>query len=120
VTAIEDAPTTQIGTARLRKEDARLVTGQTRWTDNIVLPGMVHAALLRSPMAHAKISAIDVEAARQQPGVIAVYTGADLAGDYGALPCAWPVTPDMVNPPHMAIASDEVRYVGDAVAVRQR
>ncbi|HUG86597.1 MAG TPA: xanthine dehydrogenase family protein molybdopterin-binding subunit [Euzebya sp.] len=117
MTAVEDRPTPQIGQARLRKEDARLVTGQSRWTDNIVLPGMVHATVLRSPMAHARILSLDTSAARQQPGVIAVFTGADLEGDYGALPGAWPVTPEMVNPAHMALATDEVKYVGDGVAV---
>ncbi len=117
MTAVEDRPDTEIGKATLRKEDARLVTGQTRWTDNIVLPGMLHASLLRSPMAHARITSIDTSAATDRPGVIAVFTGAELAESYGALPCAWPVTPDMVNPPHMALATDEVRYVGDGVAV---
>ncbi len=117
MTAIEDRPETQIGKATLRKEDARLITGQTRWTDNITLPGMLHAAILRSPMAHAKIINLDVSGAKDSANVIEVYTGADLSDDYGALPCAWPVTPDMVNPPHMALAVDEVNYVGDAVAV---
>lgn len=117
MTAIENRPDTQIGKATLRKEDARLITGQTRWTDNISLPGMLHAAILRSPMAHAKISKIDVSGAKDSPNVIEVYTGADLAGDYGPLPSAWPVTPDMVNPTHMALAVDQVNYVGDAVAV---
>ncbi|CAN5156256.1 molybdopterin-dependent oxidoreductase [soil metagenome] len=117
MTAIEDRPELEIGQARLRKEDARLVTGQTRWTDNIVLPGMLHATVLRSPMAHARITSLDTSAAKEQPGVIGVFTGADLAGDYGALPCAWPVTADMVNPAHMALATDEVKYVGDGVAV---
>jgi aerobic carbon-monoxide dehydrogenase large subunit len=109
--------TAVIGQPKLRKEDARLITGQTRWTDNIVLPGMLHAAVLRSPMAHARITSIDTSAARERPNVIAVFTGADLQGDYGALPCAWPVTPDMVNPPHMALAVEEVKHVGDGVAV---
>ena len=117
MTALEQPPTGKVGDWTLRKEDARLITGQTRWTDNIVLPGMLHAAVLRSPMAHARITSIDTSGAAAQPGVVAVYTGADLQGDYGALPCAWPVTEDMVNPPHLAIAVDEVRYVGDAVAV---
>ncbi|WP_370328420.1 xanthine dehydrogenase family protein molybdopterin-binding subunit [Euzebya sp.] len=117
MTTIEDRPQPSIGTAAPRKEDARLITGQTRWTDNLALPGMLHAALLRSPIAHARITNLDVSAAKERPNVVAVFTGADLADDYGALPCAWPVTPDMVNPPHLALAVDEVRYVGDAVAV---
>ncbi|AXV07071.1 Carbon monoxide dehydrogenase large chain [Euzebya pacifica] len=119
MTAIEDRPeaTGKVGDWTLRKEDARLITGQTRWTDNITLPGMLHAAVLRSPMAHARISRLDTSHALEQPGVVAAFTGADLEGEYGALPCAWPVTADMVNPAHMALAVEEVKYVGDAVAV---
>jgi aerobic carbon-monoxide dehydrogenase large subunit len=108
--------TTEIGKARARKEDARLVTGQTNWTDNIVLPGLVHVAYLRSPMAHARIVSVDVSAARGGPGVIAAYSGADFAAEQGSLPCAWPVTPDIVIPAHPPMATDEVRYVGEIVA----
>jgi carbon-monoxide dehydrogenase large subunit len=107
----------ELGRARVRKEDAKLVTGQTMWTDNIALPGLLQFALLRSPMAHAKITKIDVSPALKMPGVIAAFSGADLAEQLGSLPCAWPVTPDMVSPAHPPIAVDEVRYVGDAVAV---
>src|ERR1700731_2386035 len=59
--------TTEIGKPRARKEDARLVTGQTNWTDNIVLPGLMHVAYLRSPRAHARMTAVDVPAARAVP-----------------------------------------------------
>ncbi len=107
----------EIGRARRRKEDAKLVHGQTMWTDNITVPGMAHFALLRSPMAHARITAIDVSGARALPGVIAAFSGADLVEQLGSLPTAWPVTPEMVSPPHPPLAVDEVRYVGDAVAV---
>src|SRR3954454_7029877 len=107
----------EIGSARLRSEDARLITGQTNWTDNIQLPGMLHAAFLRSPVSHARIARIDAEAARSRPGVVAVFTGADLAGEQGSLPCAWRVTEDMVLPDHPPVAVDEVRYVGEPVAV---
>jgi carbon-monoxide dehydrogenase large subunit len=122
VTAVEDRPGTQapereVGKARRRKEDARLITGRTTWTDNMVLPGMLHLAVVRSPVAHAKITAIDVSAAQEAPGVIAVFTGRDLAEEQGSIPCAWPVTPDMVNPGHPSIAVDEVNHVGEAVAV---
>jgi aerobic carbon-monoxide dehydrogenase large subunit len=122
VTAVEDQPGTQapereVGKARRRKEDARLITGRTTWTDNMVLPGMLHLAVVRSPVAHAKITAIDVSAAQEAPGVIAVFTGRDLAEEQGSIPCAWPVTPDMVNPGHPSIAVDEVNHVGEAVAV---
>jgi aerobic carbon-monoxide dehydrogenase large subunit len=111
------APAPELGKARLRKEDARLVTGQTSWTDNLILPGMLHMAFLRSPHAHARITSVDVSAAKQLPGVIAAFSGADFAGEQGSLPCAWPVTPDIVIPNHPPMATDEVRYVGEAVAV---
>ena len=68
-----------MGKARARKEDARLVTGQTNWTDNITLPGLAQVAFLRSPHAHARITSVNVYAARQAPGVIAAYSGADVA-----------------------------------------
>ena len=108
----------ELGRGRRRKEDAKLVTGQTNWTDNITLPGLLHMTVLRSPMAHAKIVSVDVSAALEMPGVIAAYSGKDLADVMGAsMPCAWPVTPDMVSPAHTPLATDEVRYVGDGVAV---
>ncbi|MPQ98939.1 molybdopterin-dependent oxidoreductase [Modestobacter sp. I12A-02628] len=110
-------PAKEIGQARRRKEDARLITGKTTWTDNMVLPGMLHMAVLRSPVAHATISHLDVSAAQARPGVVAVYTGADLADEQGSIPCAWPVTPDMVNPGHPSIAVDRVNHVGEAVAL---
>jgi len=108
--------TTEIGKPRARKEDARLVTGQTMWTDNIQLPGMLHVCYVRSPMAHARIRSVDVSAARSAPGVIAAFSGADFAAEQGSLPCAWPVTPDIVIPAHPPMATDEVRYVGEIVA----
>jgi carbon-monoxide dehydrogenase large subunit len=119
MTAIDEtqAPAPQIGQARLRKEDARLITGQTTWTDNLVLPGMLHLAFARSPFAHAKINSVDVSAALEVPGVVAAFSGADFAAEQGSLPCAWPVTEDIVIPAHPAMAVDEVRYVGEAVAV---
>jgi aerobic carbon-monoxide dehydrogenase large subunit len=108
--------TTEIGKPRARKEDARLLTGQTNWTDNVVLPGMLHVCYVRSPMAHARIRSVDVSAARSAPGVIAAFSGADFAAEQGSLPCAWPVTPDIVIPAHPPMATDEVRYVGEIVA----
>ncbi|MEU6576681.1 xanthine dehydrogenase family protein molybdopterin-binding subunit [Streptomyces sp. NPDC046805] len=107
----------EVGRARLRKEDARLVTGQTHWTDNIQAPGLLHIAILRSPMAHARITRVDVSPALERPGVIAAFSGADLAEGLGPLPCAWPVTEDIVIPDHPPVAVDEVRYAGDPVAV---
>jgi aerobic carbon-monoxide dehydrogenase large subunit len=117
VTATAQSPAAELGRARTRKEDARLLTGQTSWTDNLVLPGMLHMAFVRSPYAHAKIVSVDVSAAREVPGVVAAFSGADFADEQGSLPCAWPVTPDIVIPPHPPMATDEVRYVGEAVAV---
>lgn len=117
MSATDTPATREVGTARKRKEDARLVTGQTNWTDDITLPGVLHCAILRSPMAHARIGRVDVSAALDQAGVVAAFSGADLADDYGDLPCAWPVTPEMKNPGHKPLAVDRVRYVGDGVAV---
>ncbi|MGX8264619.1 xanthine dehydrogenase family protein molybdopterin-binding subunit [Streptomyces cellulosae] len=107
----------EVGRARLRKEDARLLTGQTHWTDNIQAAGMLHLAILRSPMAHARLERVDVSPALELPGVVAAFTGSDLAEGMGSLPCAWPVTEDMVHPDHPPLAVDEVRHAGDPVAV---
>jgi aerobic carbon-monoxide dehydrogenase large subunit len=117
VTATAESPAAELGRARTRKEDARLVTGQTTWTDNLVLPGMLHMAFLRSPYAHAKIVSVDVSEAKKLPGVVAAFSGSDFAEDQGSLPCAWPVTPDIVIPTHQPMATEEVRYVGEAVAM---
>jgi aerobic carbon-monoxide dehydrogenase large subunit len=118
MTATDTPRQLNVGRTRLRKEDSHLVTGRTSWTDNLQLTGMLHVALVRSPMAHAKVLGVDVSAALDQPGVVAAFTGADLAEHWAAgLPTAWPVTPDMKAPVHLPIATEEVRYVGDAVAV---
>jgi len=117
MTTDTQAPAPELGKARTRKEDARLLTGQTNWTDNIVLPGMLHMCFVRSPFAHARITSVDVSAAKSMPGVIAAFSGADFADEQGSLPCGWPVTDDIVMPPHPPMATDEVRYVGEAVAV---
>ncbi|MGO2542388.1 xanthine dehydrogenase family protein molybdopterin-binding subunit [Specibacter sp. AOP5-B1-6] len=107
----------EIGSARLRKEDAHLITGRSRFTDNMVLPGMLHLAMVRSPYAHATITNIEVSAAQASPGVFAVLTGADVAEEQGSLPNAWPVTPDQKAPNHPAVAVDEVAFAGEIVAV---
>jgi carbon-monoxide dehydrogenase large subunit len=118
MTAVDDRPAgAEIGQSRKRKEDYHLITGRTTWTDNMTLPGMVHLAILRSPMAHAKITSIDTTEAKSRPGVIAVYTGQDFAETQGNLPCAWPVTPDMVNPGAPSLAVTQVNHAGEAVAV---
>jgi carbon-monoxide dehydrogenase large subunit len=111
-------PANEVGKARLRKEDARLITGRTRWTDNMTLPGMLHAAVLRSPMAHAKIVSIDVSAAREMHGVMAVFTATDLDPDSTiGMPCAWPISPDMKHPRRPILAADKVNFAGEGVAV---
>jgi carbon-monoxide dehydrogenase large subunit len=89
---VTEAPERYIGGGIPRKEDPALVTGRANWTDNIKLPGMLHISLLRSPYAHAKITNIDVSAAREQPGVVAVFTGDDLAEDWDKNPQANPAS----------------------------
>ena len=104
-----------------RVEDPRLLVGRGRYTDDIVLPNMLHGVLLRSPHAAARIKGIDAAAASSLPGVKAIYTAADLNADgIGPLPCAAPVenrdgTPQAM-PPHPVLADDMVRHVGDPVA----
>jgi aerobic carbon-monoxide dehydrogenase large subunit len=109
-------PRPEIGNARKRSEDARLVTGRTQWTDNIQLPGACHVAFLRSPHAHARITNVDTSQAMSRPGVIAAFSGQDFADEQGSLPCAWTVTEDMKLPDHPPMAVSEVRYVGEPVA----
>ncbi|MDA0264632.1 MAG: molybdopterin-dependent oxidoreductase [Chloroflexi bacterium] len=111
--------TTRIfGSGIRRREDPRLITGGATYTDDVKLPGMAYAAMLRSPHAHAKISSIDTSAAAAAPGVVAVYTGADIEGVLNPIPCAWmPPDSEMKAVAHPAIAKDVVRYQGDAVAV---
>ena len=106
------------GSGIRRREDPRLITGQATYTDDISLPGTVHAAILRSPHAHARIRSVDTSGAQSAAGVLAVYTGADTDGVLNPIPCAWIVPDaDVKQVPHPAIAKDVVRYVGDAVAV---
>ena len=76
------------GSGIRRREDPRLITGTATYTDDITLPNMVHAAMLRSPYAHATITRIDTATAAKAPGVLAVYTGADVDGELQPVPCA--------------------------------
>jgi carbon-monoxide dehydrogenase large subunit len=109
---------TAFGTAVLRKEDPRLISGRGQYTDDIQLPGMVYAAILRSPHAHARIRRIDTSRAKALPSVLQVYTGADLKGRLGAIPTAWiPPQSDLKTVEHPPLAVDRVRYVGDGVAM---
>src|SRR4051794_17650286 len=115
--------TTKFGLAQpvRRVEDPRLLKGLGRYTDDIVLPGMLFGIVLRSPHAAAKIVSMNVEAAKSVSGVRAIYTAADLkAAGLGTLPCAAPVQnkdgTDMVSPPHPVLADGMVHHVGDPVA----
>jgi len=117
VTTTQDAPAPEIGQSRRRKEDQRLITGRTRWTDNIVLPGMLHLAMVRSPFAHAKIVSIDTSEAQAATNVVAVLTGADFGDEMGVCINAWPITPDQVTPGHPPMPSDRVTFAGEIVAV---
>ena len=111
-----------IGARVERKEDYRFLTGAGQYTDDVALPGQTHAAFVRSPHAHAKIKSIKKDKALKAPGVLAVYTGEDLAaGKVGGLPCGWLITgtdgQPMKEPPHPPLAQGKARYVGDHVAV---
>jgi carbon-monoxide dehydrogenase large subunit len=119
MTLIQDAPTDspEVGKARLRKEDQRLITGRTRWTDNITLPGMLHLAMVRSPFAHARITAINTAEAKGATGVVGVFTGQDVKDDQGVIANAWPITTDQVTPTHLPVAIDRVACAGEIVAV---
>ncbi len=105
-----------------RTEDPRLLTGGGRYTDDLVLPGMLHAALVRSPVAHGILRRVEVDAARAAAGVRLVLTGADLlAAGYGTLPCVVPLTSHdgrpMIVPPFPALAVDRVRWAGQPIAL---
>ena len=111
-----------IGQSVKRVEDKRFITGQGQYTDDIILPGMTYAYILRSPYAHAKINSIDISAARAMEGVVAVFTGQDItnAGVNG-VPAGWQVNfkngDTMKEPPHPLLVADKVKHVGDSVAI---
>jgi aerobic carbon-monoxide dehydrogenase large subunit len=114
------APNTSrvFGSGIRRREDPRLMTGTARYTDDITLPGLLHAAILRSPHGNARITRIDTSRAREAPGVVAVFTGADSESLLKPIPCLWLVpNSELKTSPYPAIAKDVVRFVGDAVAV---
>jgi carbon-monoxide dehydrogenase large subunit len=118
MTITENRPGSVLGTRMLRKEDPALLTGEAKFTNDLLIPGALHLALVRSPYAHARIVGIDLSAALAMPGVVAAYSGADLMDLWAApMPSAWPVTADMKNPAHYPVATSKVTYVGDAVAV---
>ncbi|MCB9082083.1 MAG: xanthine dehydrogenase family protein [Lewinellaceae bacterium] len=113
---------TYIGKSVKRVEDQRFVTGQGHYTDDIVLPGITHACILRSPYAHARIRNVDTTTAASMPGVVAIFTGKDIAatGIVG-VPTGWQVNfrngDQMKEPPHPLLVADKVRHVGDSVAI---
>jgi aerobic carbon-monoxide dehydrogenase large subunit len=110
--------TAVVGSRKQRREDPALLTGEARFVDDLVVPGALHAKVVRSPYAHARIRSIDTTEARAMPGVVGVFTGADLRDDWdNPLPCAWPVTDDMKSPEHWPLAIDEACFVGEGVAV---
>ena len=112
------AVTKLFGAKIKRREDPRLITGKATYVEDIQLPGMLHAQIVRSTHAHAKITRIDTKAARAHPGVVAVLTGKDLEGKLNPVPTAWLIPgSDLKTPAHPALATDVVRYVGDGVAV---
>ncbi len=111
-----------IGASVKRKEDYRFLTGAGQYTDDVVLAHQTWAVFLRSPYAHARIRSIDTTAAKAAPGVVAIFTGADLAADnVGGLPCGWLIHSidgsPMNEPAHPVIAHEKVRHVGDQVAL---
>ena len=111
-----------IGASVRRKEDVRFLSGRGNYTDDINRPGQLHAFIRRSDRPHATINGIDTAAAAKAPGVVAVFTGADMAADnVGGLPCGWQIHnkdgSPMAEPPHPVLAIGKVRHVGDPVAV---
>src|SRR5882724_5492917 len=112
MTTTEQTPaptTTEVGRARTRKEDARLITGRSRYTDSITPHGTLHMHVVRSPLAHATIRSVDSSSALRSP--------ADLGVEAVGLPCAWPITPDMRAPQRPLLASRTVHFAGEGVAV---
>jgi carbon-monoxide dehydrogenase large subunit len=114
--------TNYIGKAVKRVEDKRFLTGKGRYTDDIVLPGMLYAYIVRSPYAHAKINNIDTSRAEKMDGVVKIYTGKDIAeSGINGIPTGWQVNfkngDTMKEPPHPLLVADKARYMGDGVAV---
>ncbi len=111
-----------IGKRVMRNEDPRLLTGQAQFVDDVEIPGLLHAAFLRSDHAHARLLSVDVSAARRRPGVVAVFTAEDMGDD-------WQPGPPLVSPPPTAkdvifhsrrqvpLVKDKVHHAGEAIAV---
>ncbi|HEX6533117.1 MAG TPA: molybdopterin cofactor-binding domain-containing protein, partial [Gemmatimonadaceae bacterium] len=106
-----------LGARMRRKEDPRFITGRGLYTDDVRLPGTLHVAFVRSPHAHARIRSLDLNAALAHPGVVAVFTGKDLAdGGVNGIPTGW-LLPELRPSNHHAVAVEKVHYGGEAVAV---
>ncbi|MFQ5998548.1 MAG: xanthine dehydrogenase family protein molybdopterin-binding subunit [Candidatus Bathyarchaeia archaeon] len=112
------AVTSMFGASVKRRDDPRLITGKAAYTDDITLPRMVYAAFLRSPYPHARIKSITTDRAKALTGVLGVFTGQDIKGVVAPIPCAWQIpNSELKLPDYNAMAIDEVRYTGDAIAV---
>ena len=105
-----------VGKSLKRREDPELLTGRGRYVGDIVRPGMLHAAFVRSPFAHARIGSIDVSSAIETPGVHAVLTAAAFPENLGAQPCTH-LFAGQHDTPYFALAKDRVRYAGEPVAI---
>ncbi len=122
MTDMSQPPISPIGQPIRRREDYRFLTGAGQYTDDVVLPGQTYGVFLRSPHAHARINSIDTSKAAKAQGVVAIFTGADLAeAKVGGLPCGWLIHSKdgspMKEPPHPVLAQGKVRHVGDQVAL---
>ncbi|MDX6679515.1 MAG: aerobic carbon-monoxide dehydrogenase large subunit, partial [Solirubrobacteraceae bacterium] len=114
----DQAPAKHVGQSLRRKEDPRLITGRATYVDDIALPGMLWAAIVRSPEAHANVVSIDTSAALALPGIKAVYTGEDLSDLLAPLPMAWgPPGVEIKTPERWPLVRGRVCHVGDAVAM---
>ena len=119
--ANEFAKLPHIGESLRRKEDVRFLTGAGNYTDDVDQANQKYAVFVRSPHAHARVKGVDTAAAAAMPGVAGVFSGKDIEGKMGGLPCGWLISnPDgspMKEPPHPILAIGKVRYVGDHVAM---
>jgi len=113
--------TKYIGKSVKRVEDKRFITGQGKYTDDIKMPGMVYAYILRSPYAHATVNSINTDAAKSAEGVVAIFKGSDIPESIAGVPCGWQVDfkngDTMKEPPHPLLVRKKVRHVGDGIAI---
>ena len=115
---ITQASERYVGGGIHRKEDPKLLAGEGTFVETINPPGTVWVSIVRSPFAHARLNAVNLAPALDEPGVVAAFSGADLESEWAAgLPMAWPVTEDIKIPDHWPVTKDVARHLGDAVAV---